>query len=77
MSRWARYRKAITIGLLGLVEVAAYIAADPRDLPPWVVTAAAVTNTLAVYFVRNARPVTKADLAREVGPTRFAGPGDR
>jgi type IV secretory pathway protease TraF len=73
----ARYRKALTIGLLGLVEVAAYIVADPRELPPWVVTAAAAINTLAVFWVRNARPVTRADLAREVGPTRFAGPEDR
>jgi hypothetical protein len=80
MRNLAKYRKAITIGLLGLVELAAYIAADPRDLPPWVVAAAAIINTIGVLWVRNDRPVTREDLKRTAdypGPTRFAGPEDR
>jgi type IV secretory pathway protease TraF len=62
----ARYRKTLAAVLLGLAEVAAYVAADPRDLPSWVVTAALAVNALAVYGVRNAQPVTRDDLQRRV-----------
>jgi hypothetical protein len=65
MPRWARYRKTFAAALLGLVELAAYIAADPRDLPSWVVTGALATNALAVYVIRNQQPKT-------VAPTLFA-----
>lgn len=60
-----RYRKTLAAGLLGVVELAAYIAADPRDLPSWVVTAALAVNAAAVYFVRNQPPP-------QVAPTLFA-----
>jgi type IV secretory pathway protease TraF len=60
------HRKALAIAVLGVLEVAAYIAADPRDLPSWVVTGALAVNALAVYTVRNAQPVTREDLQRKV-----------
>ena len=72
-----RYRKAIAVGLLGLVQLAAYIVADPRDLPPWVVTAAAAVNTLAVFWVRNDQPPrSRKDLIEQL-PTRIADAEER
>jgi hypothetical protein len=65
MRNLGKYRKAISVGLLALVQLAAYIVADPRDLPAWVVAAAGLINTLAVWWVRNDRPVTREDLKRQ------------
>lgn len=50
----AEHRKALTVLALGLLQLAAYIAADPRNLPPWVVSAAVAVNTVGVWWVRNA-----------------------
>jgi len=58
-------RKFLAVALLGLVELAAYVVADPRNLPSWVVTGALAVNALAVYWVRNQPPKT-------VSPTLFA-----
>jgi type IV secretory pathway protease TraF len=79
LRRWvAAHRKLLAIALLGLVELAAYVLADPGELPDWVVTAAVAVNALGVYLApRNATPVSRDDLKRTVGPTRFAGPEDR
>lgn len=69
MRRWiAEHRKALTIAGLGLLQLAAYIVADPRNLPPWVVTLAVAVNTIGVYAVRNApqKPPTRRDLADRV-----------
>ena len=49
----AQYRKALAVLALAVVQVAAYIVADPTDLPAWVVAAAGLVNTLAVWWVRN------------------------
>ncbi len=49
-------RKTLIAVALGVVELAAYVAADPRDLPPWVVTAALAVNAAGVWWVRNAPP---------------------
>ena len=65
LMRMAKMRKFLAAALLGLVELAAYVATDPRDLPSWVVTGALATNALAVYWVRNQPPKT-------VAPTLFA-----
>lgn len=65
MMRWSRYRKTLAAAVLGLVELAAYIAADPRDLPSWVVTGALAINALAVFYVRNTLPP-------QMAPTLFA-----
>jgi hypothetical protein len=63
----AGHRKALAIAVLGVLEVAAYVIADPGELPDWVVTAATVANILGVYFApRNAQPVTREDLQRKV-----------
>lgn len=76
VNRWvSQRRKALAIAALGLAEVAAYIIADPGELPKWVVTAAAAVNVLGVYWMpRNAQPVRREDLARKVDylsqPTR-------
>jgi hypothetical protein len=73
VSRWiAAHRKALAIALLGLVEVAAYIIADPGELPDWVITLAAVVNVLGVYLApRNATPVaSRRDLADRVTRVR-------
>jgi hypothetical protein len=62
----AAHRKALAIAVLGLLELAAYILADPGELPDWVVTAAVVVNTLGVYLApRNATRVTREDLKRQ------------
>jgi hypothetical protein len=52
----AQARKAIAVAALGLAQLAAYIIADPTNLPPWVVAAAGIINTLAVFWVRNDPP---------------------
>jgi type IV secretory pathway protease TraF len=63
----AGHRKALAIAVLGALELAAYIIADPAELPDWVVTAATVANVLGVYFTpRNAQPVSREDLQRKV-----------
>lgn len=74
----ARHRKALAIAFLGAVEVAAYIIADPGELPEWVITVAALVNVLGVYLApKNAQPVTsRQDLAGRVG-TRAARPEER
>jgi hypothetical protein len=66
MRRWvAAHRKALAIALLGVLEVAAYVIADPGELPDWVVTLAAAVNVLGVYLApRNAGRVTREDLRR-------------
>jgi hypothetical protein len=65
----AQARKAIAVAALAVAELAAYIIADPTDLPPWVVAAAGLVNVLAVYYIRNAQP--KQGAADEVfGPRR-------
>jgi hypothetical protein len=65
----AQARKAIAVAVLAVVQLAAYVIADPADLPPWVVAAAGIINTLAVYWVRNDQPNQAA--ANEVfGPRR-------
>jgi hypothetical protein len=65
----AQARKAIAVAVLGIIQLAAYIVADPTNLPPWVVAAAGIINTLAVYWVRN-------DPAVQHGP-RAAGLADQ
>jgi hypothetical protein len=75
--RWGRYRKTFTIAGLGLLQLAAFIVADPRTLPPWVVSAAVAVNTIGVFIVRNDQPATsRQDLAGRVG-TRAVRPEDR
>jgi hypothetical protein len=64
-------RKFLVVAALGVLEAAAYIAADPRDLPPWVVTGALAVNAAGVYFVRNRPPPSaEALLARRVRRVR-------
>jgi hypothetical protein len=73
MRRWiAEHRKSLAIALLGVLEVAAYIVADPGELPKWVVTVAAVINVLGVYLApRNAPPVrSRKELADRVTRVR-------
>jgi peptidoglycan/LPS O-acetylase OafA/YrhL len=79
MRRWvATHRKSLAAAGLGILQLAAYIVADPSKVPPWVVGVAVAINAFGVWAApANARPVSRADLAREVGPTRFAGPEDR
>jgi hypothetical protein len=69
--RLARMRKFLVVASLGLLEAAAYVAADPRDLPAWVVTGALAVNAAGVYFVRN-RPAPSAEalLAQRVRESR-------
>jgi peptidoglycan/LPS O-acetylase OafA/YrhL len=76
--RWvAAHRKSLAAAGLGLLQLAAYIVADPSKVPPWVVGLAFAVNAFGVWAApANARPVTRADLAREVGPTRFRGRDD-
>jgi hypothetical protein len=81
--RWGRIRKFLAVALLGVVEAAAYVATDPRDLPSWVVTGALAVNAAAVYLVRNDRP-TRDELLRRLNerpvPPRqddVAGPARR
>jgi hypothetical protein len=63
----ARMRKFLVVAAFGLLEAAAYVAADPRDLPAWVVTGALAVNAAGVYFVRNRPPPSaEALLARRV-----------
>jgi hypothetical protein len=63
----ARMRKFLVVAALGVLEAAAYVAADPRDLPAWVVTGALAVNAAGVYFVRNRPPPSaEALLARRV-----------
>jgi len=83
MRRWvAGHRKALAIAGLGVLELSAYILADPRNVPPWVVALAAAVNTFGVYIMpRNAQPVTRGDVARKVDylsqPTRHVRREDR
>jgi hypothetical protein len=69
----ARARKFLVVAGLGLLEAAAYIVADPRDLPAWVVTGALAVNAASVYWVRN-RPAPSAEalLARRVRESQKA-----
>jgi hypothetical protein len=69
----ARMRKFLVVAALGVLEAAAYIAADPRDLPAWVVTGALAVNAASVYWVRN-RPPPSAEvlLARRVRESQQA-----
>ena len=74
MRNLGKYRKFI----VALLAAAAVIGAElPPDAPGWLTGTFAVLGALGVLAVRNDRPVTRADLAREVGPTRFAGPEER
>jgi hypothetical protein len=69
----AKYRKFI-VAILG---AAAVIGAElPPDAPGWLTGVFAVATAFGVLAVRNHQPVTRADLAREVGPTRFRGRDD-
>lgn len=89
MSRWvAEHRKALTVLGLGLLQLAAYVVADPRNLPPWVVSVAVAVNTIGVWWVRNApQRVSRDDLKAaprptttggyESLPTRLADPAER
>ena len=52
----AQYRKAIAVFVLAVVQVAAYVIANPTDLPAWVVGVAGLVNTAAVYWIRNDPP---------------------
>jgi hypothetical protein len=67
LRNWPRYRKFFIAAGLGVLEAAAYIAADPHDLPSWVVTGALAVNAIGVLWVRN-RPPPSAEvlLARRV-----------
>jgi hypothetical protein len=78
MNRWiAEHRKTLTIAGLGILQLAAYVAADPRNLPSWVVTLAVAVNTIGVYAVRNDLPPrSRRDLVDRVG-TRVARPDER
>ena len=49
----APYRKAAVAVGLGVAEVAAYVVANPADLPGWVVGAAVGVNAAAVFLIRN------------------------
>ena len=77
----ARMRKFLAVAVLGLVEVAAYVVADPRNLPSWVVTGALAVNALAVYIVRNQPVPTTARSypppLRPTEPTRHVRREDR
>lgn len=66
----SRYRKTLAAVVLGLVELAGYVAADPRDLPPWVVSAALAVNALAVFWIRNQPPPRVAPTLFAHGPQR-------
>jgi hypothetical protein len=75
MNRWARYKKFAAALLAGAVV---WVAMIPTDADPRLVAVGNIIIALSVLFApANARPVTRADLAREVGPTRFAGPEER
>jgi hypothetical protein len=63
MRNLARYRKFI----VALLAAAAVIGAElPPDAPGWLTGTFAVLGAFGVLAVRNARPVTREDLAREV-----------
>jgi hypothetical protein len=67
-------RKFLAVAALGVVELAAFVVADPRDLPPWVVTGALAINAAAVYIVRNQPPKTMAPTLFAHRPARKAEP---
>ena len=76
----SQYRKALAALLLAVVQVAAYIIADPVDLPPWVVAAAGLVNTAAVYGIRNAPPPRHGPterFGRQAGVGGFEAPTDQ
>jgi uncharacterized membrane protein len=74
MRNWARYKKFLAAALAGAVV---WVAMIPTDADSRLVAAGNIIIALSVLFApSNARPVTRADLAREVGPTRFRGRDD-
>jgi hypothetical protein len=75
MRKLAKYKKFLAALLAGAVVLAASI---PLDADPRLVALGNIFIALSVLAgPANAKPVTRADLAREVGPTRFAGPEER
>jgi membrane protein implicated in regulation of membrane protease activity len=70
MSSVGKYRKFI-VAVLG---AAAVIAAElPPDAPSWLTGAFAVLSALAVFFVRNDRPVSREELKSATRPTTTGG----
>ena len=53
MKQLAPYRKAAVAVGFGVAATAAYVVANPTDLPGWVVGAALGVNAMAVFAVRN------------------------
>jgi len=73
--RLGRFKKFLAALLAGAVV---WVAMIPTDADPRLVAVGNIIIALSVLAgPANARPVSRADLAREVGPTRFAGPEDR
>ena len=56
----ASHRKALVVLGLGILQLCGYVAADPQNLPGWVVSVAVVVNTIGVYLVRNDPPTPRA-----------------
>jgi hypothetical protein len=73
----AQVRKFL-VSVLATAAIAAQAAITDGTITreEWSQIALAAVGSVLVYWVRNARPVTRADLAREVGPTRFRGRDD-
>jgi hypothetical protein len=70
-----RYKKFLAALLAGAVVL---VASIPTDADPKIIAAGQIVTALAVLLApRNATPVSREDLKRTVGPTRFAGPEDR
>jgi hypothetical protein len=79
MRSLAKIRKAIVTALGMAVTLILLVPEEniPERWRPVVGIVLALGTIFGVYAVRNHQPVSRADLAREVGPTRFAGPEDR
>jgi hypothetical protein len=78
MSRWRRIAKFLVALAIPVAQgLQAAYTDDVITTDEWVKIGMAALGAVLVWRVPNARPVTRADLAREVGPTRFAGPEDR
>lgn len=78
MTRWRRIAKFLVALAIPVAQTlqAAYTD-DVITSDEWGKIAMAAVGAALVFLVPNARPVTRADLAREVtGPTRFRGRDD-
>jgi hypothetical protein len=77
MSRWvATHRKSLAAAGVGVLQLAAYIIADPSKVPPWVVGVAVAINAFGVWAVpANAKPAkSRVELAEHTERVRSKPP---